>query len=246
MPRRLRPTSRTALRTMPWLALAFRCDRSRERVLSPHADEYPHGDDQPSCVRCQHEREVIARERPGDLLTKNDVNGGKHHGRPDDRPVTDPLLALPERVERSDVEGTVDDLVDTDDRRVPDGPLIEQRIVILEVPVQEVDHIGRRPDRIGEIVRVADDELLDICLVRHEDDVDQKEDPQRYVLFALAERDDLACDDIGHQSNSIGRLVGPFRPSSAYHGTVNHTTRLRETSRSRLNRSNAMPTLHLN
>ena len=40
-------------------------------------------------------------------------------------------------------------------------------------------------------------------------------------------RDDLACDRdgrrfrrVGHQSNSIGRLVGPLRPSNGFHGTV--------------------------
>ena len=195
-------------------------------MLSPHPDQHPDGDDQPASVGCEHERQVIARVRSGDLLTKNDGDGGEHHRRPDDRPVADPVLALPERVERSNVEGPVDDLVDHDDRGVPDGPLVEQRVVVREIPMQEVDHVRRRPDRIAEVVRVADDELLDVGLVRHEGDVDQKEDPQDDVTLAFAERDDLACDGDGrrlrrrtHQSNSIGRLVGPLRPRSGFQGT---------------------------
>ncbi len=170
---------------------------------------------------------MIAGERPGDLLTENDGDGGEHHRRPDDRPVADPFLSLPEGIQRSDIERSVDDLVDDDDGGVPDRPLVEQRVIVREIPVQEVDHVGGRPDRVREVVRVADDELLDVGLIGHEDDVDQKEGPQDDVALALPERDDLACGGNRrrfrrrtHQSNSICRLVGPLRPRSGFHGTV--------------------------
>ena len=196
-------------------------------MFSPHPDEHPDGNDQPAGVCCEHERQMVAGERSRDLFTENDGDRGEHHGCPDDRPVADPLLAFPERVQRGDVEGPVYDLIDDDDRGVPDWPFIEQRVVVREIPVQEVDHVGRRPDRVGEVVRVANDELLDVGLVGDEDDVHQEEDPQDDVALALAERDDLTFDGngccfrcVGHQLNSIGRLVGPLRPSRGFHGTV--------------------------
>jgi hypothetical protein len=73
--------------------------------------------------------------------------------------------------------------------------------------VDQIDERRRWPQRVLEVVRVGDDDLLDIDDVRDEREVEEEEPDEVPVELALGQREGWSWADILGQAPSEGRAV---------------------------------------
>lgn len=127
------------------------------------------------------------RVRTRNFFSQNDKDTHEHHPGVEECRDSDPIPAFEERIDRSRVEGAIEQRVDPDGHLPPLRARHQERVEGAPVPVDEPDQRFRRPEGLPEVKWVGDDDLFYIDNIRDEKEIDQKEPHKDPVHPALRE-----------------------------------------------------------
>ncbi len=189
---RIPPATARVLREFPSGRGLLGCVACKRRLGLPHPPHQHDWNREPGSVECQHHRKVVGGCAPDSFFKADDEHVGHHHAAPNKAPVADPIFAFDERVGCYGVERDEEELVDPDGGAPPRFARHQRWVEVAAVPMNEIDERRGWPKRILKVVRVIDDQLLDVDDGADEEEVQQKEPDEEIVEFAFADGDDDA------------------------------------------------------
>ena len=176
----------------------------------PHAVDDVDGKKQPGQILKQHDLRVWRGVGAAELFAEYDDDVCQHYGAIDDAGDANPLFASDVGVEGEEIERAEEEGIDPDGGLPPRGPGDDERVECTPIPVDKIDKGVWRPDGIGEVGGVGDNNLLEIDDVGDEENVDQEECDNGDVPTSLRKRDGLSvhvCSPVF----SVGRCAGRSR-----------------------------------
>ena len=109
------------------------------------------------------------------LLREDDRDDGQKHAAVANRWEPNPALAEKECVEGQHVEGPEKQHIPPDGDFPPGGSGHQKWVVVLAIPVDEVDHDWWWPEGVLKVSRVSNNDLLDVDNIRDKGKVEQEE-----------------------------------------------------------------------